>query len=77
MSTRPTMQDLGIDKLPQEDQLALAHEILDTICGPPFGVVMTEEEIIAECERRDREMDEHPERVLSLEQLRQHLERHK
>jgi putative addiction module component (TIGR02574 family) len=68
----PTLKDLGIDKLPIERQLAIAHEIFESVYGPPPGM-MSEEEAWAEAERRDRELDEHPERALSLEQLLERL----
>lgn len=76
MNSRPTVCDLGIDKLSQEDQLALAREIIESIYGGPPGM-MTEEELDELCERRDREMDENPEMVLSEEEFWKRVDRRK
>ena len=57
----PTMKDLGIDKLPADQRRALVGEILgsldDAQAVPPLSDAMK-----AESERRDAEMDAHPER---------------
>jgi putative addiction module component (TIGR02574 family) len=67
-----SMKDLGIDKLPVAERLALADEIWDSIGDIPG--IWDEDELAAELERRNAEMDEHPERCLTLEQLRARLE---
>jgi putative addiction module component (TIGR02574 family) len=67
-----SMKDLGIDKLSVADRLALANEIWESIGDMPG--IWDEEELAAELERRDKELDEHPERALTLEQLRARLD---
>ena len=67
-----SMKDLGIDKLSVADRLALANEIWESIGDIPG--IWDEEELAAELERRDKELDEHPERALTLEQLRARLD---
>lgn len=69
----PSMKDFGIDKLPVEQQLAIAHEIFESVYGPPPGI-WDDDELEAELERRDRELDEHPERALSHAELIKRLE---
>ncbi|WP_425619221.1 addiction module protein [Anatilimnocola sp. NA78] len=66
------MKDLGIDKLSVADRLALANEIWESIGDMPG--IWDEEELAAELQRRDKELEEHPERALTLEQLRARLD---
>jgi putative addiction module component (TIGR02574 family) len=67
-----SMKDLGIDKLSVADRLALANEIWESIGDMPG--IWDEDELDAELERRNKELNEHPERALTLEQLRARLE---
>jgi len=67
-----SMKDLGIDKLPVADRLALANEIWESIGDMPG--MWDEDELEAELDRRNKELNEHPERALTLEQLRARME---
>ena len=46
-----SMQDYGIDKLPEDQRLDLAKQILGSLTSPPG--MMSEEEALAEALRRD------------------------
>lgn len=58
-----SIQDYGIDKLPEEQRLDLAKQILRSLTSPPG--MMSEEDADAEAQRRDAELDAHPEMALS------------
>jgi putative addiction module component (TIGR02574 family) len=66
----PTMSELGIDRLPPEERRALAEEILRSL--EPERLTPEQQ---AELFRRDAELDEHPERALTWEQIRTAVER--
>lgn len=69
-----SIKDLGIDKLPIADQLALANEIWESVGSYQPGV-WDENDLREEIKRRNEELDAHPERALTLEQLRARLEK--
>ena len=68
-----SMQDYGIDKLPEDQRLDLAKQILGSLTSPPG--MMSEEEALAEALRRDAELDAHPEMALSEEEFWAKLEK--
>jgi putative addiction module component (TIGR02574 family) len=66
----PTMSELGIDRLPPDDRRVLAEEIFRSL--EPERLTEGER---AELARRDAELDAHPERALTWEQIRAAVER--
>lgn len=65
----PTMSELGIDRLPPDERRALAEEILRSLEADRLTA-----EQRAELQRRDAELDAHPERALTWEQIRTAVE---
>ena len=63
------MSELGIDRLPPDDRRALAEEILRSL--EPERLTPDQR---AELARRDAELDAHPERALTWEQIRAAVE---
>jgi putative addiction module component (TIGR02574 family) len=67
-----SMQELGIDRLTREQQIALALEIWESLGSErPAGLTDAQR---AELTRRDAELDAHPERALTWEQIRANVE---
>jgi putative addiction module component (TIGR02574 family) len=62
-----SIRDFGIDRLPEDERLLLARQILDSLHSPPG--TMSEAELEAEEDRRDAELDAHPEIALTHEQF--------
>lgn len=60
---------LGIDRLPAEDQWQLAEELWDKFDADDEGWPLTEAQKL-ELDRRVAELDAHPERVVSWEEVR-------
>ncbi len=74
--TRTLMSEFGLDTLTREYRQKLAHELIDSLAsenGELDGFVLSEE-WKAELDRRIKEMDEHPERMLTWEQVKKELE---
>lgn len=65
----PTMQSLGIDKLPRDVRIALVHEIWDSIAAESAGSHLTEAQR-RELERRAAEDDAHPDDVIPWEEVK-------
>lgn len=63
------MSELGIDRLSPDDRRALAEEILRSL--EPERLTPDQR---AELARRDAELDAHPERALTWEQIRAAVE---
>jgi len=63
-STVENLEKLAL-KLSEEDRAHLASSLLDSLPG----ILSDQDEGIAEALRRDAELDAHPGRALSLEQL--------
>ena len=66
----PTMSELGIDRLPPDERRVLAEEILRSL--EPERLTPEQH---AELVRRDAELEAHPERALTWEQIRAAVER--
>jgi putative addiction module component (TIGR02574 family) len=58
------VEKLALD-LPEEDRAQLAASLLDSLPG----ILSDQDNGIAEALRRDAELDAHPERAISLEEL--------
>jgi putative addiction module component (TIGR02574 family) len=58
------VEKLALD-LPEEDRAQLAASLLDSLPG----ILSDRDEGVAEALRRDAELDAHPERAISLEEL--------
>ncbi|MEX1229695.1 MAG: addiction module protein [Planctomycetaceae bacterium] len=69
----PTMKDLGIDQLSPEQRVTLALEIWESLGDTPPRTRLSEEQR-TELVRRDAELDAHPERALTWEQIRSSIE---
>ena len=63
-----TLQSLGIDRLPRDEQLALAAEILRHVPAPPPSDWLTPEHL-ADLQRRIEEDDANPEEGVPLEEV--------
>jgi putative addiction module component (TIGR02574 family) len=70
-----SIRDFGIDRLPEEDRLLLARQILESLRSPPG--VMSDAELDAEEDRRDAELDDHPEIAVTNEQFWARLDKQK
>lgn len=58
--------------LSEAERAKLAEELLDSLDGSPSDYAsMTEEELIAELDRRSKELREHPERGIPWEQVKE------
>lgn len=68
----PTMKDLGIDKLPADQQIALAREIWAGFDDARV-VPLLSDALKAELERRDAEMDANPGVALTWPEMRAKL----
>ena len=68
----PTMKDLGIDKLPADQRIALAHEIWGSL-NETSEVPPPSDALKAELERRDAEMDAHPGIAITWAEMRTKL----
>lgn len=64
-----TMKDLGIDRLPPADRIALALEIWESLGDdrPAAALTAAQREEVA---RRDAELDANPDLALTWEQIR-------
>lgn len=69
-----SIKDFGIDKLSEDQRRHLANELWDSLRNLPVQFATTEE-WDAETERRNAELDAHPERALSHEEFWARLER--
>lgn len=69
----PSMKELGIDKVTKEQRIALAMEIWDSL-GEDRPSSSLSPKFIEELERRDAELEAHPEKALSWKQIRLKLE---
>jgi putative addiction module component (TIGR02574 family) len=58
------VEKLALD-LPEEDRAQLAASLLDSLPG----ILSDQDNGVAEALRRDAELDAHPERAISLEEL--------
>ena len=58
------VEKLALD-LPEEDRAQLAASLLDSLPG----ILSDQDDGVAEALRRDSELDAHPERAISLEEL--------
>lgn len=58
------LEKLALD-LPEEERAQLAASLLDSLPG----ILSDQDDGIAEALRRDAELDAHPERAISLEEL--------
>ncbi|HEY7157445.1 MAG TPA: addiction module protein [Gemmataceae bacterium] len=65
----PTVQSLGIDRLPRDQRIALVLELWDTIASEPHQPLLTEAQR-RELERRVAEDDAHPDDVVPWEQVK-------
>lgn len=63
-STVENLQKLVLD-LPEEERAHLAASLLDSLPG----ILSDQDDGVAEALRRDAELDAHPERAISFEQL--------
>jgi putative addiction module component (TIGR02574 family) len=70
----PTMKDLGIDRLPPEQRIALALEIWDSLGEDRPSAQLTAEQR-AELARRDAELEANPGIALTWEQIRASVEK--
>jgi putative addiction module component (TIGR02574 family) len=68
-----SIQDYGIDRLPEDQRLLLARQILESVSSQQAE--MSDEELDAEAARRDAELDANPELALTEEQFWAQLER--
>jgi putative addiction module component (TIGR02574 family) len=64
-----TIASLGLDKLPREDRLALAQELLDSVAEEPGTHALTEAQL-KELLRRADEADAHPEQGIPWEEVK-------
>jgi putative addiction module component (TIGR02574 family) len=59
-------------KLTDQERAKLAEDILESLDGPPSDYdSMSEEDFIAELQRRSAELSEHPEQGVSWEQVKE------
>jgi putative addiction module component (TIGR02574 family) len=65
----PTIESLGIDRLPHEERIALVQAIWDTIAAEPCPPLLTEAQR-RELERRVAEDDARPDGVVPWEQVK-------
>ena len=65
----PTVQSLGIDRLPREQRIALVQEIWNTIAAEPCPSLLTDAQR-RELERRVAEDDASPDDVVPWEQVK-------
>jgi putative addiction module component (TIGR02574 family) len=65
----PTVQSLGIDRLPREQRIALVQEIWNTIAAEPCPPLLTEAQQ-RELERRVAEDDASPNDAVPWEQVK-------
>lgn len=64
------LEKLALD-LPEEERAQLAASLLDSVPG----ILSDQDDGVAEALRRDAELDAHPERAISLEELDTFLRR--
>ncbi len=69
-----SIKDYGIDKLPENQRIELANQIWESLDSWPPGM-WDAGELATEEKRRNEELDQHPERALTLEQLRARVEK--
>jgi putative addiction module component (TIGR02574 family) len=72
----PTMHDLGIDRLPIDQRVALAQEIWESLGDSRPGLGLTEAQR-TEMVRRDAELEANPGIALTWEQIRNSVVRPK
>jgi putative addiction module component (TIGR02574 family) len=65
----PTIQSLGIDKLPRDVRVALVQEIWDSIAAETSVVPLSEAQR-AELERRLADVDANPDEVVPWEEVK-------
>jgi putative addiction module component (TIGR02574 family) len=65
----PTLQSLGIDRLPREQRIALALDIWDTIAAEANQPLVTDAQR-RELEKRIAEDDANPDAVVPWEQVK-------
>jgi putative addiction module component (TIGR02574 family) len=68
----PAMRDFGIERLNEDDRLALAEKIWESVYGAPPVPKFTPEHL-QELQRRDAEMQANPNLGLSHEEVKAHL----
>jgi len=73
MMTGPTMKDLGIEQLTPDQRIDLALEIWESLGAARPGAMLTPEQE-SELMRRDAELDSHPERAWTWQQIRKSIE---
>jgi putative addiction module component (TIGR02574 family) len=65
----PTIQSLGLDKLPREDRLAIAHALYESVSAEGLPLSMSDARR-RELERRADEDDADPEEGIPWEQVK-------
>jgi putative addiction module component (TIGR02574 family) len=65
----PTMKELGIDRLPVADRLALLEEIWDSIAAAPEELPLTESQKQL-LDRRLADLNANPDNVLTWEEIK-------
>ena len=70
----PSMHDLGIDRLPLDQQIALAQEIWESLGEFRPSLQLTDEQQ-AELARRDAELEANPDIALTWKQIRDSVKR--
>ena len=65
----PTLQSLGLDRLPRSDRLALVQELWDSIAGEEMALPLSEDRR-RELERRADEDDASPDDLIPWEQVK-------
>ena len=56
----PTLESLGLDRLPTADRLALAHQLLDSLAADPEDPGPLTQAQADELDRRLQDMEDHP-----------------
>jgi putative addiction module component (TIGR02574 family) len=67
----PTVQSLGINRLPRDQRIALVQELWNTIAAEPFASLLTEAQRL-EIERRVSDDDASPDNVIPWERVKAH-----
>jgi putative addiction module component (TIGR02574 family) len=65
----PTLESLGLDRLPAADRLALAHQLLDSLAADVEPGPLTPEQA-AELDRRLLDMEENPDDEVPWEEVK-------
>ncbi len=69
MPHSPTVESLGLDRLPRADRLALVHELWDSIAAEPSASLLSDAHR-SELERRADEDDATPDDLISWEDVK-------